>query len=233
MQLADMPNLLMLDPRVALMLIDQPSLDTRRTCALDVDRIDVAGKFNFVGPDSKALKRHPKDPWIGLRDTDDVRVDYHVEELRQPESLRVRFDLSLRIGHDRELVPGRLERLQRLERARPYDAPQCRFAMDRAKLRRALDKLLVRNSCRRHPSAKKMLVRRIVGLSVPAAHQMSIDCRAPRIFGVLECKRIEPAPVARELPRQQFEIQERERAAKVEEQRLEFFFFLRSHSAPA
>src|ERR1019366_61867 len=50
---------------------------------------------------------------------------------------------------------------------------------------------------------------------------------------MLERQCIELAPFAREFARQQFEIQECERAAKVEQQRLEFFLCLRFHSVPA
>src|SRR5258707_12794264 len=111
MQLPDVHDLLMLNPGVAFMLIDKPRLDSRRARTFDVDRIDVAGKFHFVGTDAESLERDLKNPRIRFRDTDNLRVDYHVEELRQPESLRIGFDLPFRIGHDRKLVARRLERL--------------------------------------------------------------------------------------------------------------------------
>src|ERR1035437_2756806 len=233
MQLPDMPNLLVIDPRVALMLIDQPRLDPRRARALHVDRIDVTRKSHFVGTGAQALERDLKYPRVGLCYPDNLRVDYHVEVRRQPESLRARFALPLRIRHDPESVSRRFERLQRLERPRPHHAPERGLAMYRAKLRRAFAKFLFRNSRRRHPAAKKMLIRRVVGLLARHAHQMSIDRRTPCVFGMLERQCIELAPFAREFARQQFEIQECERAAKVEQQRLEFFLCLRFHSVPA
>src|SRR6266478_501970 len=57
MQLSDVHDLLMLNPRVPLMLIDKPRLDSRRARTFDVDRIDVAGKFHFVGTDAESLER--------------------------------------------------------------------------------------------------------------------------------------------------------------------------------
>src|SRR5258707_7180376 len=115
MQLPDVHDLLMLNPGVAFMLIDKPRLDSRRARTFDVDRIDVACKFHFVGTDAESLERDLKNPRIRLRNADDMRIDYHVEVFRQPESLRVRFDLSFRIGHDCELVARGLECVERLE----------------------------------------------------------------------------------------------------------------------
>src|ERR1700678_4124608 len=224
-----MPNLLVLDPRIAPMLIDQTRLDSRRPRTFDVDRINIAGKFHFVGSGAEALERDLKNPRVRLRDADDMRIDYHVEVRRQSESLCVGFYLTLSIRHDREFVARRLERLQRLERARLHDAPKRGLAMYRAELRSAFAKFLFRNSRRRPPPAKKMFVRRRGCLAVPRAHQMSIDRRAPGVFRMLERERIELASFAREFARQQFVIQERERAAKVEQQRLQFLIFLRSH----
>src|SRR5690348_6970794 len=107
-QLDDVPNLFMLDPTVPLMLIDQPRLDPRRARALDVDRVDIARKSRLVRTDAEPLERDLKNSRVRLRDADDMRIDYHVEVFREAESLRVGFDLSLRIRHDRELVSGRL-----------------------------------------------------------------------------------------------------------------------------
>src|ERR1700691_1214492 len=129
MQLPDVHDLLMFDPSVALMLIDQPRFDSRRSRTLDVDRIYIASKSNCVRTDAEALECDLKNPRVGLRHADNMRVDYHVEERRQPESLRVRFDLPLRIRHDRKLVPRRLERLERLDDSRPHHAPQSSLAM--------------------------------------------------------------------------------------------------------
>src|SRR5208337_2104555 len=196
MQLADMPNLLVLDPRVPLMLIDESRLDSRRARSLDVDRIDVAGKFGFVGTDAQPFECDSKNPRVGLRDANDMRIDYHVEVLRQPESFRVRLDLTLRIRHDRELVARRLECLQCLECSRPHHAPQRGLAMYRAELCSAFVKFICRNSCSRHPAAKEKFVRRAGGLAVALAHQMSIDRRAPRVFRMLERERVQLPPLA-------------------------------------
>src|SRR5271155_5908682 len=119
------------------MLIDQPRLDSRRAGADDVDRINVAGKSCFLSAAAQPLERDLIDPRVGLGDADDMRVDYHVEVRRQPESLRVTCDLPFRIRHDREFVPRRLEPLERLERAGTHDAPERRLAMYRAKFLRA------------------------------------------------------------------------------------------------
>src|SRR5208337_3001733 len=126
------------------MLIDQPRFDSRRACADDVDRINVARKSCFIGGDAQPLKRDLIDSRIRLGDADDMRVDYYVEVRRQSESLRVTRDLPFRIRHDREFVPRRLEPLERLERARTHDAPQRRLAMYRAKFRRAFLEFLFR-----------------------------------------------------------------------------------------
>src|SRR5271169_5601646 len=101
MQLPDIPNLLVLDPCVALMLIDQPRFDSGRARSRDVDRVDVACKFSLVGSDAKPFERYLKDPRVRLRDANDMRVDDLVEVIREPESFRVPRDLPLRIRHDR------------------------------------------------------------------------------------------------------------------------------------
>src|ERR1700689_1064920 len=124
MQLPDMPNLLVLDPCVALMLIDQPRFDSGRVRARDVDRVDVTCKFSLVGSDAKPFECDLKDPRVRLRDADDMRVDDLVEVIRQPESFRIPGDLTLRVRHDRKLVARRLERFERFEGARPHDAPK-------------------------------------------------------------------------------------------------------------
>src|SRR5215469_13881093 len=67
MQLPDMRDLLMLDPRVSLMLIDQPRLDSRRARSLDVDRIDVAGELHFFWTDSEPFECDLKNPRVGFR----------------------------------------------------------------------------------------------------------------------------------------------------------------------
>src|SRR5579862_5903972 len=85
MQLSDVENLLVIDPSVALMLIDQPRLDSRRSRTFDVNRIDIAGKFHFVRTDAEPLECDLKDPRVRLRDADDMRVDNDVEVPRQSE----------------------------------------------------------------------------------------------------------------------------------------------------
>jgi hypothetical protein len=60
---------------------------------------------------------------------------------------------------------------------------------------------------------------------------MSIDRRPPRVFRMLERERVELASFAREFAREQFEIQERKRAAKVKQERFQFFFFPQAHRA--
>src|SRR5258708_21824739 len=109
MQLPDMQNLLVLDPRVPLMLIDQPRLYSRRARTFDIDRINVAGEFHLIRTDAETLECNLKNPRVRLRDADDIRADYHVEALLQPESFRIRFNLSLRIRHHRQLVAPRLQ----------------------------------------------------------------------------------------------------------------------------
>src|SRR5271154_511863 len=231
MQLPDVPNLLVLDPGVALVLIDQPRFDSGSARSYDIDRVDVACKFSLVGSDAKPFECDLKDPWVRLRDADDMRVDDLVEVIRQPESFRIPSDLPLRIRHDRKFVARRLERFERLEGAGPHDAPERGLAMYRAELYRALLKFLFRDSRRRHPAAKKMLIRGVVGLRFRRAHQVSIDRRAPRVLRMLERKWIELAPFTREFTSEQLEIEKRQRAAKVEQQRLQSFVFCSTHSA--
>ena len=70
-----------------------------------------------------------------------------------------------------------------------------------------------------------MLVRGIVGSRVALGHQMMIERRTPRVFRMLQRERVELASGTGKLAREQFEVQKRERAAKVEQERFQFCFF--------